>query len=145
MNTATLPPPGPGPGQPIAAEALIPGHDLRPVCSSMPPGWTGLAGRVGEAIEQALAAAPGDATGSSMTPRLVGTLAGPDRALTVAPAWWLEWHAQVEHAELDHRADAALAAAALTCTHAQAFGETGGSGTLHGVLDIRDALVGEAQ
>ncbi len=63
--------------------------------------------RVGEAIEQALAAAPGDATGSSMTPRLVGALARPDRDLTSAPAWWLERHARVEHAEIDHRADAA--------------------------------------
>lgn len=116
MNTATPPPPGSG--RPDAAEARMPGHEQPPLCSSMPPGWMGLAGRLAEAIELALAAAPGDAARSSMTPMLMGALDGPDLDPIVAPTWWLEWHARVEHAELVHLVDAVDAAVTPTLTHA---------------------------
>ncbi len=115
MNTATPPPPGPS--QPSAADARIPGHDQPPLCSSMPPGWTGLAGRVAEAIEQALPAAPGDATRSSMASVSIRAFTGPDTDLTTPPTWWLDWRARVVQTEIDHRTDAATAAVALVCMH----------------------------
>lgn len=118
MNAATPSSPGYNPGQWTTAEPRIPGNNNSQPRRSVQPRSTGMAGRVAEAIEQALAAAPGDVAWGPWPPAQASAVAGLDADSHYVPAWWLDMRARVEQDELDHRADAATEAAALDRTQA---------------------------